>query len=228
MAVLHGRPDMVWPFEGKGSEEDGVCYLVHSVSFTEEVLAGKVAGANDMIDLVAHAAVEKGDLAALEHALSQRLNSRSVDLLNEDGQSLLTAAAGLGHLEIVQRLVHKKADVNHKAKDGSVPIVTAALSGVGDVVHALLRTNRVEPLARFGEEGSTALHLAAQSSKIEVSNDSCPLLHDFSFPIMSIAAICFIRIYRTIHCGTYFYLIMWTSSRRWQPSARGCIPTVIS
>ena len=174
MAVLHGRPDMVWPFEGKGSEEDGVCYLVHSVSFTEEVLAGKVAGANDMIDLVAHAAVEKGDLTALEHALSQRLNSRSVDLLNEDGQSLLTAAAGLGHLEIVQRLVHKKADVNHKAKDGSVPIVTAALSGVGDMVHALLRTNRVEPLARFGEEGSTALHLAAQSSKIEVSNDFCP------------------------------------------------------
>ena len=48
MAVLHGRPDMVWPFEGKGSEEDGVCYLVHSVSFTEEVLDGAYGNPNDI------------------------------------------------------------------------------------------------------------------------------------------------------------------------------------
>ena len=169
--VLHGRPDMAWPFEEKGVEAKGVCYLVQTLPHAEHVISGQLVGADALVDLEAHAAVENGDLAALEKALSRHPNRRSVDLLNEEGQSLLTAAAEFGHADIVQQLVYKKANVNHKSSDGTVPIVMAAFGGVGSVVHALLRTNRVDALARFGDEGSTALHIAAQNNKVEVSKN---------------------------------------------------------
>jgi len=89
-------------------------------------------------------------------------------LLKARGADLsLTAAACLGDLKRVQRLIREGVDVNTKDHGGSTPLMAAAMEGSSEVVRELL-DNRADPNTRDKKSGGTPLMMAADRGHANV------------------------------------------------------------
>jgi ankyrin repeat protein len=69
---------------------------------------------------------ESKALDAVKAALEQ---NPDVDAVNEDGETALCGAAGMGYNQVIQLLVDKGANVNVKTKDGRTPLALAIAAG---------------------------------------------------------------------------------------------------
>jgi hypothetical protein len=75
-------------------------------------------------------------------------------------------AAFKGHVDVVQALIQKGANINAKDNDDSTPLHWAAFMGHVDIVNALIQQNAEINLK--DNDGVTPLHLAAQNNHGEV------------------------------------------------------------
>ncbi|RDW77156.1 hypothetical protein BP6252_05209 [Coleophoma cylindrospora] len=102
-----------------------------------------------------------------------QLGDFNVNLRDEAEQTLLTMAAGYGHLDFVERLLQAKADVNTAAagRNGRTALQAAAEGGHLLVIERLLQANAdVNAAAAAGPDGRTALQAAAQGGHLAVTS----------------------------------------------------------
>lgn len=108
---------------------------------------------------------ELGDLAGVKRLLAQGLDPDEVISVNTGIETVedtaLYAAAGAGHLEIAEALIHAGADVNKKINDDETPIIHAAMNGWPNMV-TLLVQHKAEVNHAESYDGYTALHWAAR------------------------------------------------------------------
>ena len=90
-----------------------------------------------------------------------------INNLDEEGFSLLHWNAKEGNAEIVQKLIHKGADLEIKdRKNGSTPLLWACQNGHLNVVKILLQ-NGANKFAT-SKRGNTVLHFAVESGEVEL------------------------------------------------------------
>ncbi|OIW01594.1 hypothetical protein TanjilG_08775 [Lupinus angustifolius] len=117
------------------------------------------------------AAAQLGDVVALRLALDNLTGS--IDEPVEDGDTALHLTCLYGHLECVQLLLERGANLEAKDDDGAIPLHDACAGGFTEIVQVLLnRANDVEHIKRMLEtvdsEGDTPLHHAARGEHVDV------------------------------------------------------------
>lgn len=75
------------------------------------------------------AAARNGELSNVQSIIASGVNINA-DEVGMLGDTPISAAAGLGHVEIVEYLLNVGADPNSRNRDGTVPLVSAV--GLGD------------------------------------------------------------------------------------------------
>ncbi|XP_051114263.1 uncharacterized protein LOC127239922 [Andrographis paniculata] len=110
-------------------------------------------------------AAESGDLAALRLALENF--DGNIDDPMEDGDTLLHLACLYGHLDCVQFLLEKGANVETKDEDGAIPLHDACAGGYTEIARLIIdHANDPAQVKRMLEtvdiEGDTPLHHAAR------------------------------------------------------------------
>jgi len=127
-----------------------------------DMIDREAAFGRDMMLDVAHRDVNDWGLRASANGGRNRL-------LGMTAATPLIAAAGLGHIEVMEILLANGADPNHGARHNTfIPIFAACTSGT-DAGIRLLLAHGADVEARVGEEeiGMTPLMLAAQCGKPE-------------------------------------------------------------
>ncbi|CAL0299341.1 unnamed protein product [Lupinus luteus] len=117
------------------------------------------------------AAAQLGDVVALRLALDNLTDS--IDEPVEDGDTALHLTCLYGHLECVQLLLERGANLEAKDDDGAIPLHDACAGGFTVIVQLLLnRANDAERIKRMLEsvdsEGDTPLHHAARGEHVDV------------------------------------------------------------
>ncbi|NIM47852.1 MAG: hypothetical protein GTN78_13610 [Gemmatimonadales bacterium] len=105
-------------------------------------------------------AVERGDAAAVRQLLDQ--DPARVQLADEDGRTLLHAAAARGHVAVVRLLTEHGADVEAGDYEEHTPLHLAALRSRAGVVRALAEAGA--DLEARDDHGRTALLLVARET----------------------------------------------------------------
>nr|XP_033801672.1 inactive serine/threonine-protein kinase TEX14-like isoform X2 [Geotrypetes seraphini] len=77
----------------------------------------------------------KGRSRKVKQLLKQGID---VELQNSAGQTALFLSALFGHIDVTEILLHYRANVNHRCKDGSTPVHAAAFSCRGPILLQLL------------------------------------------------------------------------------------------
>lgn len=133
-----------------------------------------------------HAAAEIGNLPALKRLINFGAEVNAVTK-NECKTTPLILASTLGHENIVEELIQRGADVNHKDLWGYSAIIKAASNGHISTVKLLLRNNaNVNDSNRSGASAlqyslmndrcQTTRLLIEQDSNLKIFNRQCPLL----------------------------------------------------
>ncbi|MFZ8864832.1 MAG: ankyrin repeat domain-containing protein, partial [Rickettsiales bacterium] len=89
-----------------------------------------------------------------------------VNQTNDNGSSLLSIAASVGHLTLVEDLITKGATIDHTNKWNNTALHLASARGFTQIVQLLI--DRGISLNDQNEDGNTALHLAVQKNHIEI------------------------------------------------------------
>ena len=122
-----------------------------------ELLLGKGADVN---------AKDKDGASAMTYA-TRSCKHEMVKLLKDRGVNVtLDAAACLGELELVQRLMDETAKVDAKTQDLSIAVMCSASLGHPEVVKFLLETGA--DVDSKDREGATALMRAAEHGRLDV------------------------------------------------------------
>ncbi|KAF2175014.1 ankyrin [Zopfia rhizophila CBS 207.26] len=133
-----------------------------------ELIQGREQGlaARKFRNRVLHTAVRNGFSTAAETLLTVGTN---VNARGNDGWTALQAAAGGGHVEVVDKLLAANANVNSVAApyDGRTALQAAAGGGHIEVVDKLLAAN-ADVNAAAEDRGRTALQAAAGGGHVEV------------------------------------------------------------
>jgi len=93
-------------------------------------------------------------------------NTKDIDLILNDGSSLLSASVSLRSLPIMQALLKAKANPNQEDDEGATPLQLAAQQNFADEIKALIE-GKANPDIQFQEDGFTALHMAAQGNNVD-------------------------------------------------------------
>ncbi|KAL8516737.1 hypothetical protein ACS0TY_015121 [Phlomoides rotata] len=155
MAVPDGR---------RGEEEDGAAL------FEEEGMDFVDEDDIDHSDIPLHlrplvSAAESGDLNALRQALDNF--EGSIDEPVEDGDTVLHLTCLYGHLNCVQFLLERGANLEAKDEDGGIPLHDACAGGYEEIAQFLINSASDSEcvkrmLATIDMEGDTPLHHAAR------------------------------------------------------------------
>ncbi|CUG04468.1 protein kinase, putative [Bodo saltans] len=130
------------------------------VNFGADIDARDTTGATAM-----HAAASLDDAQIFDALMSF---GADIDACDNAGATAMHAAASLGHVHFVNAVINalltcgRKVDL--KNKDGSTPLVYAALCGAEEIIQALISSGANVDAAR--EDGSTPLHAAAQENRV--------------------------------------------------------------
>ncbi|KAL5505188.1 hypothetical protein EMCRGX_G006583, partial [Ephydatia muelleri] len=89
-------------------------------------------------------------------------SSRAMEWLKMKREEKLRAAAKVGDLKMIVRLLDQSADVDAAERDGWTPLMMASYWGKGECVKALLDRGAHANLQN--NRGDTALHIAARLS----------------------------------------------------------------
>ncbi|KAE9619647.1 hypothetical protein Lal_00038167 [Lupinus albus] len=117
------------------------------------------------------AAAQHGDVVSLRRALDNLTGS--IDEPVEDGDTALHLTCLYGHLECVQLLLERGANLEAKDDDGAIPLHDACAGGFTQIVQLLFnKANDTEHIKRMLEsvdsEGDTPLHHAARGEHVDV------------------------------------------------------------
>jgi len=108
---------------------------------------------------------ESGDLAGVQRVLAGQVDVDAVLYCNSGVETVedtaLHAAAGAGHVDIVEALIRAGAEANIRINDHETPLIHAAMNGWSQTTAALLRGGAKIDLAE-SFEGCTALHWASR------------------------------------------------------------------
>ncbi|XP_057779258.1 uncharacterized protein LOC130997844 [Salvia miltiorrhiza] len=159
MAVADGRRD---------DDEDGAAlFEEEGVDFADDI---------DHFDTPIHlrplvSAAESGDLDALRQALDAF--DGNIDEIVEDGDTVLHLTCLYGHLNCVQFLLERGANLEAKDEDGAIPLHDACAGGYLEIAQLLLSSaNDPDRVKRMLEtidmEGDTPLHHAARGEYANV------------------------------------------------------------
>ena len=126
-----------------------------------------------VLDSVLPLVAENGDVGLVSQLISLKadVNARSrATKYGINGRTALQVAAGFGHMEVVDKLLSKGADVNAPAKliDGRTALQAAAERGHMEVVGKLLAEGADVNAAAGQLDGRTALQAAAGQGHLEV------------------------------------------------------------
>ncbi|KAG6437305.1 hypothetical protein SASPL_102219 [Salvia splendens] len=159
MAVADGRRD---------DDEDGAAlFEEEGVDYAEDI---------DLSDIPIHlrplaSSAESGNLDALRQALDAF--DGNIDEPVEDGDTVLHLTCLFGHLNCVQFLLERGANMEAKDEDGAIPLHDACAGGYLEISQLLLsfandpdRVNRM--LETIDMEGDTPLHHAARGEYTNV------------------------------------------------------------
>ncbi|GMN39254.1 hypothetical protein TIFTF001_008490 [Ficus carica] len=109
------------------------------------------------------------------HALGLALDNLegSIDQPVEDGDTALHLCCLYGHLDCVQLLIERGANLEAKDEDGAIPLHDACAGGYTEIVQLLINSaNNAENIKRMLEtvdaEGDTPLHHAARGEHPDV------------------------------------------------------------
>ena len=83
--------------------------------------------------------------SGLSKTLSLPFFQRTMDILNQKSESLLSISASHGHLNVVKWLISKKAALNHRTSENCTPLFLASMNGHTEVVKELLKS-KADPL----------------------------------------------------------------------------------
>ena len=109
---------------------------------------------------------EINDIGAIRAALER---GAEPDTADQNGNTLLAAAAAAGHLELAQLLITKRARVNNRNASGDTPLMAAVYHGQLEMARQLIASG-----AEVNMEGWTPLHYCAWQGHAEV----CSMLID--------------------------------------------------
>ena len=133
---------------------------------------------NKRIKLSLYDGAAKGDLESVRECIE--VDKAPVDKLNQNGYAALHIAALGDHVEVIDYLLQKQANINLKSSPGETALFIAAKNGKLAAVQKLVE-NGAEvngessivgkaPNGKIGMAKLTALHIAAMNGKIEVVN----------------------------------------------------------
>ncbi|KAL7069875.1 hypothetical protein ACQ4LE_010880 [Meloidogyne hapla] len=94
---------------------------------------------------------------------------RHINHKNKTGQTALHYACSKDHVQIVQELLDKGADINAPDERGATPLHRAASKGNKRTVNLLLGYKNKLQINLVNREGDTALHLACEDDQQEVA-----------------------------------------------------------
>eukprot|EP00741_Cyanophora_paradoxa_P021290 tig00021348_g20550.t1 len=106
----------------------------------------------------------RGDLETVKNILESR--STAVDATDAAGNTALFSAAGAGHVEIVQFLLERGANINFQNKRGETALITACKRRMDATTTALIDAGADVQVAT--EEGETALFHALKHRRARV------------------------------------------------------------
>ncbi|WP_232504109.1 ankyrin repeat domain-containing protein, partial [Thiomicrospira microaerophila] len=111
-------------------------------------------------------AMDQSDIAAIENFL---LRGGNVNVVDEQGVSLLYASIYLDELDIFELLLSHKADVNQADSNGWTPLMVAVYHNRVDMVNRLLALG-ANPNA-MNDTGRTALHFTVNGFRWEQDSE---------------------------------------------------------
>jgi ankyrin repeat protein len=128
-----------------------------------------INAANKLGDTPLHEAVRNRCVAVVQALLA--VGSIEVNARDRSNRSTpLHLAALMGHVEVVQALIQKGANINAKNKNDRTPLHLAAFKGHVDIVNVLLAVGSIEVNARDRSNRSTPLHWAAFEGHVDIVN----------------------------------------------------------
>ncbi|KAH6825345.1 Ankyrin repeat family protein [Perilla frutescens var. hirtella] len=167
---LIDQSQMAVPDGRRGDDEDGAAL------FEEEGVDFADDDDIDHSEIPVHlrplvSAAESGDLDALRQALDNF--DGNIDEPVEDGDTVLHLTCLYGHLNCVQFLLERGANLEAKDEDGGIPLHDACAGGYMEIAQHLINSaNDPDRLKRMLEtvdmEGDTPLHHAARGEYANV------------------------------------------------------------
>ena len=112
------------------------------------------------------AAVQRGDISALERLLKESRDKRLANARNAEGEPLLYVAAESGSVDLVGVVLEAGADVNGRSENGETALHAAGMQGSAGVATLLLEKGANPELAN--RDGERALYWAAATGTLEV------------------------------------------------------------
>lgn len=114
---------------------------------------------------ILHCAAENNHVNIL-HFIHESLEGFDIDAVEKNERTALHLAAEKGHVDVVEKLLAMKCDINKKDKEGQTAVHVAAACGKVDVLKKFLLAG-IEVDDR-DTEGRSALHLAAMNGHNDV------------------------------------------------------------
>lgn len=111
-------------------------------------------------------AAKRGDTAAVKAQLKKGINLNAKE--NDKGATALIVASIFGHVDVVQTLLEKGADIDAHRKDGGTALILASIYGNYDVVKALLAKGA--DVNAKANNGATALIMASDKNHLAIVN----------------------------------------------------------
>ncbi len=146
-----------------------MCLLIAcTTGYSQQATAGysHLAIAANMTPLMAAASMDKLDI--VRGLVGNGNGLDIIDARDKLGRTPLIEAACKGHLDVVQYLVEKGADVNAKDSVGLTPLTWAICQGHLDVVKYLVAKGA--DVNTMNNDGKTALMWAVQMAKTGLPN----------------------------------------------------------
>ncbi|XP_058824027.1 uncharacterized protein LOC131684839 [Topomyia yanbarensis] len=161
----------------KNAKDFNHCNILHYAARGDSINIFEYYHDNDLMKsenhegkLPIHIAAECGSLKVIEFLICETTLQKYnlIDVTHKNGWTPLHFAARAGHIEIVNALLTKGANVDATRNDSWTPLHFAVLNGHTEVVKTLL--TRGVPIDVTTNGGFTSLHVAAQNGLTEVVN----------------------------------------------------------
>ena len=114
-------------------------------------------------------AIREEDREKCLSLLNKGLSKKEINAMVEGKQTCLTEACVFDDKEIVQKIIYKGADCNHRTSTGKTPLIIAADNCHTAVMRTLIEESDDCEVNACDEDGQTALHFVARNGATEAA-----------------------------------------------------------